>query len=51
MYVFAVAFDLIPVVERIQLIGNLWEWFLFHHGFWCLHFWVNQIFVKVNSDK
>ena len=43
-------FDVTLGVEYIQWIGSLWGWFLFNQDSCCLYYWVNQIFVKVNSD-
>ena len=51
---FDVVFDVLLDAEHSEEIRNFWGWFLLDHlmiFICCLHFWVNQIFVKVISDN
>ena len=38
-------------VEHISKLGTYENDFLFDQVSCCLYFWINQIFVKVNSDS
>ena len=38
-------------VEHKECTGNFWGSFLFDQGSFCLYLWINQIFIKVKSDR